>query len=123
MYEIFEQLLSKYHVTPYKVGKATGIAASTFTDWKNGKSEPKKEKLQKIANYFGVSIDYFMGASNETDNETKVSLSKEELERLQVLKLNDKLRVLIDETQKLSPVDIDFVLSMVERLKSEGKID
>lgn len=60
MYEIFLKLLNEKGVTAYKVGKATGIAGSTFTDWKNGRSVPKQEKLQKIADYFGVSLDYLM---------------------------------------------------------------
>lgn len=58
MYEIFLKLLNEKGVTAYKVGKATGIAGSTFTDWKNGRSVPKQEKLQKIADYFGVSLEY-----------------------------------------------------------------
>lgn len=60
MYEIFLKLLNEKGVTAYKVGKATGIAGSTFTDWKSGRSVPKQEKLQKIADYFGVSLDYLM---------------------------------------------------------------
>lgn len=60
MYEIFLKLLEKKGVTAYKVGKATGIAGSTFSDWKSGRSIPKQEKLQKIADYFGVTVDYLM---------------------------------------------------------------
>jgi transcriptional regulator with XRE-family HTH domain len=116
MYEIFEQLLQKYKVTAYKVGKETGIAGSTFTAWKNGISSPKPEKLQKIAEYFGVSIDYLMGA--ETKSELNIALTEEELKRLQILKLNDKVRVLLDETQDLKPSDIDFVLEMISKLKN-----
>ena len=60
MYEIFAKLLEERGVTAYKVSKATGIAGSTFSDWKSGRSEPKVDKLQKLANYFGVSIEYFL---------------------------------------------------------------
>ena len=60
MYEIFEQLLSKYGVTAYRVAKETGITTATLTNWKQGKYTPKQDKLQKIADYFGVSLDYLM---------------------------------------------------------------
>lgn len=60
MYEIFLKLLNEKGVTAYKVGKETGIAASTFSDWKSGRSVPKQDKLQKIADYFGVTVDYLM---------------------------------------------------------------
>lgn len=60
MYEIFEKLCNSQNVTPYRVGKETGIATSTFSDWKNGKSTPKQDKLKLIANFFNVSVDYLM---------------------------------------------------------------
>lgn len=44
----------------YKVSKATGIAASTFSDWKHGRSVPKADKLRLIADHFGVSVNYLM---------------------------------------------------------------
>lgn len=32
----------------------------TLSDWKNGKSTPKQDKLMKIADYFGVTVEYLM---------------------------------------------------------------
>lgn len=60
MYEVFEQLLQKYHVTTYQVAKATGIAQSTFSSWKSRKNLLSGEKAKKIADYFGVTVDYLM---------------------------------------------------------------
>ena len=60
MYEIFEQLLQKYGVTPYKVSKETGVSQSSLSDWKLGKITPKTSTLKKIADYFGVTVDYLM---------------------------------------------------------------
>ena len=58
MYEIYEKLRDSKGVKDATVAKATGIGKSTFTDWKNGRSSPKGEKLQKIADYFGVPAEY-----------------------------------------------------------------
>lgn len=74
MYEIFLKLLDEKGVTAYKVGKATGIGGSTFTDWKTGRSVPKQEKLQKIADYFGVSLDYLMTGSDSKYSDTDALL-------------------------------------------------
>lgn len=60
MYEKYSALRDKRHITDYRVAKATGITKSTFSDWKNGRSEPKLDKLKKIADYFGVPIEYFL---------------------------------------------------------------
>ena len=64
-YQYFEQLLKMDGSTVYRVSKETGISASTFTDWKNGRSVPKADKLKKIADYFGVSLDYLLGGAPE----------------------------------------------------------
>jgi repressor LexA len=61
-YSSFEQMLKIHNTTVYRVSKETGIAASTFSDWKNGRSCPKAEKLMKIAAFFGVSLDELLGS-------------------------------------------------------------
>lgn len=60
MYEKFAELLVKNNKTAYMVSKETGIPQSVLSDWKRGRSNPKVDKLQKLANYFGVSIEYFL---------------------------------------------------------------
>ena len=60
MYEMFVKLAQKHNVTAYKVAKETGISQATFSDWKRGRSTPKPDKLRKIADFFGVSVDYLM---------------------------------------------------------------
>ena len=60
-YKIFEELLKINKTTVYRVSKETGIAASTLSDWKNGRSTPKTEKIKLIADYFGVSLEYMLG--------------------------------------------------------------
>lgn len=60
MYEIYRELRDSKNAKDSDVAKATGITKSTFSDWKSGRSEPKKEKMQKIADYFGVTIEYIM---------------------------------------------------------------
>ncbi len=64
-YQHFEHLLKMGGTTVYRVSKETGIAASTFTDWKNGRSTPKAEKLKKIADFFGVSMEYLISGVGE----------------------------------------------------------
>lgn len=63
MYEIFERLLQKKGVTTYQVSKSTGISQSTFSNWKNRRNLISTENGKKLAEYFGVSLDYLMGNS------------------------------------------------------------
>ena len=79
MYEIFQELLSRDGVKPYDVSKATGISTSTLTDWKMGRSTPKQDKLQKIADYFGVSVEYLITGKEEDSEQKITSLSQSEM--------------------------------------------
>lgn len=60
MYEKFVELLDKFNKTTYQVSKDTGIGQNVFSNWKTGRSKPKTDKLKIIADYFGVSIEYFL---------------------------------------------------------------
>lgn len=60
MYEKYKALRDKKGVTDYRVSVETGITKSTFTDWKNGRSTPKIEKLKMLADYFDVKIEDFL---------------------------------------------------------------
>ena len=63
-YRNFETLLRANDTTVYRVAKETGIPPSTFSDWKNGRSMPKAEKLKKIATFFGVSLEELIDGCN-----------------------------------------------------------
>ena len=41
--------------------KAIGLAQGSIKNWRNGKSKPSLEAVSKIADYFGVSVDYLLG--------------------------------------------------------------
>lgn len=59
-YEKYAAIRDKKGVSDYQVWKDTGIATATLSDWKNGISKPKVDKLRILANYFSVTIDYFL---------------------------------------------------------------
>lgn len=81
MYEIFERLLKEKNVKVADVTRATGIASSTFTDWKKGRYTPKQDKLQKIADYFGVTIDYLMNGEEKEWTPTLTEKDEKDLDK------------------------------------------
>ena len=66
MYKKFSKLLQEKQLSPYRVSKDTGISQQTLSDWKLGRSIPKLNKLQKLADYFGVSVEYFTDDEKST---------------------------------------------------------
>ena len=102
MYGKFAQLLTIHKITANTVAKAVHVNASTFTDWKQGKSLPKLEKLQKIANYFNVPVSYFF------EDDTATPIAKHHAQTLDVdadtlnLKsLDEQTMYVLKEFQKL----------------------
>lgn len=87
MYEKFSKLLQDYGVSAYKVSKETGISQSVFSEWKRGKSQPKLDKLRKIADFFNVPITYF---TENSDESIKVEAHNEPIY------LDDETRDIID---------------------------
>lgn len=112
MYEIFQELLKKHHVSASDVCKATGISTSTMTDWKKGRYQPKQDKLQKIADYFGVSLEYLATGKTEEQN---YYLNEDARDLAQFLFENPQYKVLFDASRKVKAEDIQFVKEMIER--------
>lgn len=116
MYEIFSQLLQKFGVTAYKVSKATGISQSSLSDWKLGKVTPKTDNMKKIADYFGVSLEYLMTGEEKEGGETYY-LNEETTKIAQDIFENKELRLLFDTARNAEPEDLKAVHSMLLALK------
>lgn len=132
MYEIFEQLLLKHGITAYRVAKETGITTATLTNWKQGKYTPKQDKLQKIADYFGVTVDYLMTGKEEELKERAPELTakderdiKRELESLRDKLANKELGPAAFDGKDIPDEDAELFLGQVElmlrRLKVKNK--
>lgn len=54
------ELRSNHKVTQAMLAKHLGIAQNTLSYWEQGTYDVDTESLQKIADYFGVSVDYIL---------------------------------------------------------------
>lgn len=59
-----KQLRSEKHVTQDDVATFLGITRPAYTAYESGNREPDDKTKVKLANYFGVSVDYLVGNSN-----------------------------------------------------------
>ena len=59
-YQRVEKLVNDKGITFYVLAKELNFTRSLFSDWKSGRAMPKTDKLIKIAEYFGVTVDYFV---------------------------------------------------------------
>lgn len=117
MYEIYCKLRDERKVKDADVVKETGITKSTFSDWKNGRSKPKQEKLQKIADYFGVTVDYLMTGKETTEN--NVPLTRKDEREIEKILEQTKVQLLSQEGlmfdgEPASPEAIESILSAMQ---------
>lgn len=92
-YTVLKELCDKDGSSPTRVCEHLGIPRGTLSYWKNKKNfTPKGETLQKIADYFNVSVDYLLSENpHNSDVEELIELNK---------MMNDPIFV-VDETPKI----------------------
>lgn len=118
MYEVFEELRKKKGVNMSTVSREAGIPLSTLTDWKAGRYTPKMDKLQKIADYFGVSVKYLTTGIEDGyyENDDTAAIAQEIFD-------NPDLRVLFDAARDADPDDLKTTYDMLMALKRKEKGD
>ena len=60
-YDRFKQLCERKGVSCNKAALEIGLSNATPTKWKKTGATPAGDTLDKIAAYFGVSVDYLIG--------------------------------------------------------------
>lgn len=83
LYERFEQLLKEFNIRPYAVSQKAGVSQPTLSDWKLGKSEPKRATLEKICKAYGKDLSFFYG--EEKPSITLCNIYPIELKRFPML--------------------------------------
>lgn len=62
-YEIYIGLCAEKNISPTKAAVEIGLSNAAPTGWKQG-AVPRESALKRIADYFGVTVEYLKG---ETD--------------------------------------------------------
>lgn len=118
MYERFARLLNQRNLKVADVCRGTGLPSSLFSEWKRGKSTPKADKMKKIADFFGVSVDYLLNGEEGTQVKESTLTPKDERD---IEKILDQTRELLMSQEGLmfdgkpaSPEAIDSILSAMQ---------
>lgn len=122
-YEKFQTLLQQRNLKAVDVARGTGIYSGKLSDWKKGRYTPKLDKLQKIADYFGVPVTYFLD-TNSLEKEAKSLGIDVEAEKARIYSLpKDKAsQEIIEELGKLSEPQKQAILAVINGfLQSNSK--
>ncbi len=126
-YDRIFEIMKEKELTAYRVSKDTGISQASLADWRKGRSKPKIDKLQKLSEYFGVSISYLTGESNEIDDTQQMQapngyyVDKETAEYAEMLRTRPGARRLFSAVKDISKDDLQKAVEYIEFLKSKNK--
>lgn len=114
MYEIFKRLLEEKGLKAYDVCKATGIPSSSITDWKKGRYTPKADKMQKIADFLGVSLEYLMTGTQQSTP----GLSNETLDIAYYIEQNPDFKTFVEVAKRSDRRQLDILREYMEKLNA-----
>lgn len=113
-----KELRKEKGLTLDEIQSKTGINRSTYNNYENGKTEPKPETWQALADYFNVSVPYLQGKIFKED------LSDEAQEMCEVEKdsveENHNLEKIIEDAKEYRWYSIPDMY-MVEILDTTGR--
>lgn len=116
--QIMAKNIRKYmelnNMTQTDLCNALGLKFMTVSDWVNAKSYPRIDKIEMMANYFGISK-----ADLVEDNTEKKEyyVDPRTAEIAQEIKDSKELSALFDVQRDLPPEDLQAVYQMVLALK------
>lgn len=118
-YEIYSQIRDKLGYKDSAVATGANVTKSTFSDWKAGRYQPKDEKLQKIASFLGVTVEYLKTGEEKQGyyfNEETAKLAQEMFE-------DPDMRSLFDMKRKMPPerfkAHMDFIKNLYNQETGE----
>ncbi|MCM8901294.1 helix-turn-helix transcriptional regulator [Caldicoprobacter algeriensis] len=62
--EIIKQLRTERKLSQKDVANAIGVDRTTYTKYETGKSQPDFATMQKLAEFYSVSVDYLLGRTD-----------------------------------------------------------
>jgi transcriptional regulator with XRE-family HTH domain len=99
--EIFSRNLKRYldksGKTQKEIAKAVGVSTGTFCDWVKGRAYPRMDKVQLLAEYFGIKKSDLVEDVN-TVSET----------------VTDKEQLILDLFHKIPDEKKEFVIKMIQ---------
>lgn len=118
LFERIEELRNSKGISQGKLERELGFSNGSISKWKN--STPNPERLKKLADYFGVSVEYLM-----TGEETNGYYLNEETSKMAQEMFEDPdMRSLFDMKRNMPPerfkAHMEFMKNLYEQEKGDN---
>lgn len=76
--ERIAQLRKSRSMSQFQLAKTLNIATSTLGMYETNRRKPNMEMLEKLADFFGVSVDYLLGRPEKNDDNNTADLADDD---------------------------------------------
>lgn len=108
-----KQYMNKKGITQKEMSEIVGVATSTFNDWMKAKKYPRIDKIEIMANYFGILksdlIEEKMTEEKSKKNDTMAGIVTR-------LRTDDEFLDVVEKIEGLSGEDLEKVKKMLAAL-------
>lgn len=108
-------LCNKKGISQSRLEKDLGISGGSVTKWKL--AEPRLSTLEKVANYFGVTVEYLKNG----DSNQGYYLNKETAKLAQEMFEDEDMRSLFDMKRNMPPERFKAHLEFMKNLYNQEK--
>ena len=112
IYERIESLRKSKGLSQGKLEKQLGFSNGSISKWKN--STPKVERLKKLADFFGVSVEYLMTGKEDEQKEKDNTDLKQKYRELEELLRSDSMKPVRYDGKPVNNDTIDLLLKQIE---------
>lgn len=106
MYDVYEKLRNEKGLSNAEVSRATGVSTATLSQWKTGRYTPKMDKLEKIASFLSVPVEYLITGSLPSMDSDAARIAEYIIE-------NDTVRLIVENIKELDEKERAWVLDAV----------
>lgn len=118
--ENITELLKEYNVTYLKMCTDLGISRSLLTEIRKGRKKGITAKTaQKIADYFGVTVDRVLYGKQESE-ENVVETGGELAEYLRELRDRPETRTLLAATRGMTKEQVELMANFAKSIRGDG---
>lgn len=117
MAENIQRLMDSRGIDRNRICTDLGFKYTTFTDWVKGNTYPRIDKIELMANYFGVPKSELV----ERHQEGGYYSDKEVAEFAEMLRTRPGARMLFSAAKNISKEEMEETVKYIEFLKSKHK--
>lgn len=118
-----KKLRKEKQINQKDLAKKLNLSPSTIAMYETKKRKPDSEILERMSNYFDVSIDYLLGLTNERSSADKIKKTISDDPELQdtweQISKREDLQLLFKQTKDMDETSIRQVIRIIKAIEQE----